>query len=228
VTVVHAQIMRPDSTGTPKPARGYLRWAPVRGWSTAGNALILPLPFRVKLVNGAASVNVEATSLDWAWEVTYELAGLPHESRVYAVQDSSVVVELSALTEVRPLPGTPAKPLPENWTLTLAAAINAAVGPAVTAAMGAGVDASVQEGVAAAVPPAVSAAVAPILASINDTVTAAVGSQVSAALADALRTVTVTTGNEARPATTGSVSWIGGTVQPVNMASGDLWFKAVP
>jgi hypothetical protein len=209
MTVVHAQIMRPDASGVLKPARGYLRWTAVRGWSAAGNALVLPLPFRVKLVSGAASVDVEHTGPDWAWEVTYELAGLPHDTKLYAVPDSASPVELSALTEVQPLPGTPAKPLPENWSLTLADAINAAVGPAVAAAMGAGIDASVQSAVAAAV-------------------TSSVSSSVAAALADAPRTVTVLTGAEARPATTGVVSWIGGTVQPVNMASGDLWFKAVP
>jgi hypothetical protein len=38
--------------------------------------------------------------------------------------------------------------------------------------------------------------------------------------------VTVVTGNEARPPF-GSVFWVGGTIQPTNMADGsDIWFKA--
>lgn len=42
--------------------------------------------------------------------------------------------------------------------------------------------------------------------------------------ATAMTTVTVLTGSESRPSTTGAVLWIGGTTQPTNMAIGDLWF----
>lgn len=137
MTVVHAQIMRPDSSGTLKPARGYLRWAAVRGWSTAGNALVLPLPFRVKLVAGVAAVDVEPTTVDWAWEVTYELAGVPHEKHYYAVPASGTPLELNTLAQVAPLTGQSAGPLPQNWSVALEGAVSAAlaaqVGPAVTA-----------------------------------------------------------------------------------------------
>lgn len=39
------------------------------------------------------------------------------------------------------------------------------------------------------------------------------------------RYVAVVTGNEARPGGFGMVIWVGGTTQPVNMASGDLWLQ---
>lgn len=40
------------------------------------------------------------------------------------------------------------------------------------------------------------------------------------------RTVSVSTGAEARPPGAGVVFWIGGTTQPSNMAEGDIWFEA--
>lgn len=269
MTVVHAQIMRPDSTGTLKPARGYLRWAPVRGWSTAGNALVLPVPFRVKLAAGSASVTVDPTTVDWAWEVTYELFGLPHEKHLYSVPASGSVLELSALTEVQPLPGTPAAELPANWSVALDASVTAAlavalatvvpaaVSTAVGAALGAEMGAVVDSAVAAAVPSAASTAVnaavpsavssavssavpgavtaevtSQLATAVSSAVSAAVPSAVSTAVAAGLtnlpRSVTVVTGSEARPATSATVSWVGGTTQPANMTAGDLWFKAAP
>lgn len=253
MTVVHAQIMRPDATGTLKPARGYLRWRPVRGWSTAGNSLVLPQAFRVKLAAGNATATVEPNTADWAWEVTFELLGRPHEKRVYSVPASGTTLELAALTEVSVLTGTPAAPLPANWEVVLATAIPAAVaavvpglvatavGPAVEAALGSTVEDSVDAALASALPPAVtsavSAAVTPavgtavasaVSSAVSAAVPGAVSSAVSAALANRPAAVTVVTGSEARPATSGVVSWIGGTVQPVSMVDGDLWFKALP
>jgi hypothetical protein len=40
------------------------------------------------------------------------------------------------------------------------------------------------------------------------------------------QTVLVSTGTEARPVTSSTVFWKGGTTRPTNIASGDIWFKA--
>lgn len=229
MTVVHAQIMRPDATGTLKPARGYLRWAPVGHYSAPGTALVLPLPFRVKLVSGAASVDVQQTTADWAWEVTFELSGRDHEKHVYAVPDSVSPVELSALTEVAPLTGVAVPPPPPSWQAAIDAALGTALATAVGNALQGALDAALEDALGTSLDTAVSTAVAAaVTPAVSTAVTAAVTPAVTAALADAPRSVTVNTGDEARPATTGAVTWIGGTVQPVSMADGDLWFKALP
>ena len=229
MTVVHAQIMRPDATGTLKPARGYLRWTPVGHYSAPGTALVLPLPFRVKLVDGVASATVAPSTADWAWEVTYELSGREHASKVYAVPDSVAPVELSALTEVAPLTGTAVPPPPPSWQAAIDAALGTALATAVGNALQGALDAALEDALGTSLDTAVATAVAAaVTPAVTAAVTPAVSSAVSAALADAPRTVTVSAGDEARPATTGSVSWIGGTVRPVHMADGDLWFKALP
>jgi hypothetical protein len=48
-----------------------------------------------------------------------------------------------------------------------------------------------------------------------------------AAFDDRLVWVDVVDANTARPAGTARVLWIGGTIQPVNMATGDVWLKEV-
>ena len=40
------------------------------------------------------------------------------------------------------------------------------------------------------------------------------------------QTVTVVTGTEARPVTSSTVFWKGGTTRPTNIAAGDIWLKA--
>jgi hypothetical protein len=191
--------MRPDSTGTLKPARGYLRWTPVRGWSTNGAALVLPMPFRVKLVAGATSVTVDPTTVDWAWEVTYELFGLPHEKRYYSVPNSGTPLDINTLTQVAPLTGQSAGPLPENWSVALAAAVSSAlagqIAPAVAAAVAAefanGIDVGPQvtAAVNAAVPAAVSAQVpGAVTTAVNAALPSAVSSAVSAAVPSAVST----------------------------------------
>lgn len=45
--------------------------------------------------------------------------------------------------------------------------------------------------------------------------------------ATSLATVSVSTGSEARPTAT-TVLWVGGSTQPTNMATGDLWFSPNP
>ena len=46
-------------------------------------------------------------------------------------------------------------------------------------------------------------------------------------LGEIIRTVNVSTGSEARPATSNIVMWIGGSTKPVNMINGDLWLSPV-
>lgn len=214
MTAVHALITRPDADGTPSPVKGYLRWAPVRGWAyTPADGIILPQPFHVKLVGGAGTAVVEPTGDDWVWEVTFKLNGYKHETRYYRVPDSASVVELSALVEVEKGSLSPRTPVPSVWQAALTD-------------LAARVDGLIVNGVPGppgppgtpGIPGDPGAPGAPGLPGSDGTPGAPGGS---------VGTVTVTTGDEARPATAAPVWWIGGTVRPAAMADGDLWFKAV-
>jgi hypothetical protein len=48
----------------------------------------------------------------------------------------------------------------------------------------------------------------------------------STALSAKNESVTVVTGNEARPAAANTVLWKGGSTRPTNIAAGDIWLKA--
>lgn len=146
------------------PARGYVRFVP-----TAGLGLTiadLPLPITEKIVDGDVSVELDPSGVGWAWQVTFQIYGLPHWTRYYIVPASGTL-DFSELTEVDPESLDPAAEPDENW-----------------------------------------------YAYVDQIVAGQVGR------------VDVVTGTEARPAF-GSVFWIGGTIQPVNMAENtDIWFKA--
>lgn len=148
-------------------ARGYLLFTPTTSWDEPTDLGNLPLPQRVKLVNGSVSVELDPTGPGWAWAVTYQVLGLEHWTEYYIVPDTGTV-SLDSLTEVdiRTLTPTVDEPDPA-WYGYVDSVVEGQVGR-----------------------------------------------------------VVVVTGTEARPGF-GSVFWIGGTTQPVNMAENtDVWFKA--
>lgn len=165
-TTVTETFYVPGPGETPVPARGYVRWYPVAPGIVPGGT-ILPVPFRVALVNGAMTVSVEATGPGWVWAITEQFYGLVQRTRYYLVPNSATPVDLSTLTEVDLLSLQPTAQPDPGWYAYLDAIAAGQVG-----------------------------------------------------------VVKVVTGTEAR-VNFGSVLWIGGSTQPVNMADGtDIWFKA--
>lgn len=148
------------------PARGYVRFVPTTMWGEPDIA-DLPTPITAKITAGAASAELEPNGLDWAWEVTYQIYGLPHWIEYYTIPASGTF-NLADLTEVDPQTLDPAVDEPDpSWYTYVDQIVSGQVGR-----------------------------------------------------------VVVVTGAEERPPF-GSVFWVGGTIQPVNMAeSADIWFKA--
>ena len=81
------------------PAEGYLLFTPTTSWTDPADLGSLPLPKRVKLVNGAATVELEPTGPGWAWGVTYMVYRLEHWTEYYVVPDVGTV-NLNDLTQV--------------------------------------------------------------------------------------------------------------------------------
>lgn len=96
--MVTEQLNGPTA-GDPTPARGYIRWVPTAGFLTPEGSVTLPLPKTVALVEGLMTIEVTPSGPGWAWAVTYQILGLPHWTRYYAVPDVPSTT-LSALVEV--------------------------------------------------------------------------------------------------------------------------------
>jgi hypothetical protein len=84
MTVVNIKVQTQDN-GAEVPAAGTLRWVPSRRRVGPDGALILPVGFRVDLVNGEGSVDVEPSTSAWAWSVIESFAGQPSRRRLVAV-----------------------------------------------------------------------------------------------------------------------------------------------
>lgn len=79
--------------------RGYLRFFPTSGWINPEIPESYPPEILGKLVNGAVSVDLEPSGVDWAWGVEYKILGLEHWTEYYAVPDTGNI-NLSDLVEV--------------------------------------------------------------------------------------------------------------------------------
>lgn len=165
MTVVTDTFYMPDPGPDPVGAKGYVRWSPtVPGVLPTGT--VLPLPFRVALVNGTMTVDIAATGPGWVWAVTYQFYGLRQVTKYYLVPNVPGPLSIRDLTEVDPYTSDPSIEPDQGWYAYL------------------GLLAEKQVGV-----------------------------------------VHVVTGDEPRE-DFGSVIWIGGATQPVNMAElTDIWFK---
>lgn len=165
MTTVNTQLWQPDAGEELVGARGYLRWKPTMTHVT-GEGVTVPSPFTVPLVNGYASVDVQATGPGWVWSVTFRVLGIKHVTRYYLVPATGTF-DIEDLVEVDPATLDPTATPDPGWYAYLDAIAAGQVG-----------------------------------------------------------VVHVVTGSEAR-LPFGTVLWVGGTVQPVNMADGsDIWFKS--
>lgn len=97
----------PGVTGF-KAAKGAVIWTPTRR-RAVGDNVVLPLPVKVTLVDGEATVSVAPTGADWIWKVEERFHGMPLLSpgkmatgiAYYAVPNTAEVF-LTDLVEVDP------------------------------------------------------------------------------------------------------------------------------
>lgn len=99
MTIVLIKAKAPTAEGD-APAAGFLEWVPTRR-RTVGDVVVLPAPFRVRLVSGAGSVDVPPTAPEWVWKVTESLAGLPKVTRYVAVP-AGAAISYTELVDVDP------------------------------------------------------------------------------------------------------------------------------
>ena len=100
MTVVNIKVQVPGD-GPDAPAEGVVRWQPTGRRIGADGTLILPAPFAVPLVAGAAAVDIEPSTNAWAWRVTEFFEGQFPKSKFVAVPDTGPV-NYTELLEVDP------------------------------------------------------------------------------------------------------------------------------
>lgn len=100
MTAVNIKV-QVQANGAEIPAEGTLRWEPSERRVGPDGALILPVGFRVDLVNGEGSVEVEPSTSVWAWRVTESFVGRPARRRLLAVPTDGPV-NYTDLLEVDP------------------------------------------------------------------------------------------------------------------------------
>ncbi len=114
MTTVRVGVKRPAATGN-ATSEGSLEFTPTRARTITEGAvttLILPTPFTVKLAEGAYTLELDPTALDWAWTVRETFPGLPSVTRTLAVPDLAEQLDYTALADVDPETLTPVEDAP--------------------------------------------------------------------------------------------------------------------
>lgn len=101
MTVVNIKVQVPRN-GAAGLASGALTWQPTSRRIGTDGALVLPVGFRVPLVDGLASVDVEPSSSLWAWRVTEHFTGQMSKTKYLAVPGAGPV-DYTDLVEVDPV-----------------------------------------------------------------------------------------------------------------------------
>lgn len=99
MTLVRVKVSVPEVMGL-EPAGGAIRWTPTKR-RVAGDTVVMPKGFAVPLLNGAADIEVSATSADWVWRVDEQVPGATNKSLYLAVPDLAEI-EYTDLIEVDP------------------------------------------------------------------------------------------------------------------------------
>jgi hypothetical protein len=130
MTVVQMNVKVPSVDGL-VPARGAMLWQPTARRVVAGDAVVLPAPFTVSLVDGVGTAVVEPSTMAWVWFVTESFYGAPTKKRAFAVPDT-VAVNYADLVEVDPATLDPVAEPEAAWWAALQSAelgVNAVVDP---------------------------------------------------------------------------------------------------
>lgn len=122
MTIVHVLILTPID-GTTGPAKGELRWQPTARRIIPADgllpaAIVLPAPFDVPLIAGAADVSVEPSTGAWVWTVVESFIGAPSRRRYLAVPDVATV-DYADLVEIDPSTLSPVPSPDPAWLAPL-------------------------------------------------------------------------------------------------------------
>lgn len=90
MTLVNIKV-QVEANGAEVPAEGTLRWEPSGRRVGPDGALILPVGFRIDLVAGEGSVDVEPSTNVWAWRVTESFVGERPKRRLLSVPSTGPV-----------------------------------------------------------------------------------------------------------------------------------------
>jgi len=118
VTLVRVALDVPGSAGNDR-ATGRIRATPTRR-RTVGDAVVLPAPFVVTLVDGVALLDLEPTAATWAWKIVEQTFSVT-TTRYVAVPDSETTLGYEDLTDVDPDTLNPAVEPEAAWTVALGA-----------------------------------------------------------------------------------------------------------
>jgi hypothetical protein len=120
MTLVHVVLTVPESDGSLTPAAGALRFRPTARRTIAGtpDTVVLPAPFRVDLVAGAADVTLAPTSSLWVWQIDEHLTGCPAR-RTYAQVPDVAVLDYTDLVSVDPTTLDPAPAPDPSWAAAM-------------------------------------------------------------------------------------------------------------
>lgn len=120
MTLVHVVLNVPNSDGIPTAASGILRFKPTARRVIAGapDKVVLPSPFQVTLVAGAADVTLAPTSSLWVWQVDERVSGAPART-VYAQVPDAVEVDYTDLVLVDPATLAPGPAPDPSWAAAM-------------------------------------------------------------------------------------------------------------
>lgn len=181
MTLVHVDLRRPDVT-TDEPSEGMIELAPYRRVTvTEGDDtyIRLPEPFRVRLVEGQADVDLAPTGADWCWIAVERVA--KGERRYVVVPDSATEIDYADLVDVDPATLEPTAQPEAAWTIELAEA-----NTKVTAAEAAALEASTSSVTALEAAVEASSAAAAATSAVLDLGTEVEGKADAAAVTTAL------------------------------------------
>lgn len=128
MTTLNVALTAPKADGTLAPAEGIIRFTPTAR-RVEGVSVVLPKPFHVALVAGAASVDLAPTA-GWVWRIDEHLDGVTPSRTVYALIPGAGTVDYGALTLVDPATLDPAADPEPAWWAALGEVSTGATGPA--------------------------------------------------------------------------------------------------
>lgn len=121
MTNIQVRLVTPGPGGTYLPAVGDVQWTPTRRLhiESPEDAIVLPVPVTLPLVNGEASIEVEANDGTWCWKVRERTPG--GTVRFVDVPEAVDTLDYGDLVDVDPASLDPAADPVAIWWEELAA-----------------------------------------------------------------------------------------------------------
>jgi hypothetical protein len=117
MTIVNIVLTQPKQDGTLSPAKGVLRFTPTARRVIDGT-VVLPIPFQAPLVEGAATVELEPTTLAWIWRIDEHVSGSTSRATYVTVPDV-LDIDYTDLAPIDPATLAPAPSADPAWLAAL-------------------------------------------------------------------------------------------------------------